>query len=72
MNRIIVENQIEDMSMQQALDFVCQVIDKGRISTSASKKHYCFLTVFSNHLGEELARVHASLNKNSDRFVVTK
>ena len=54
--------------MQECLDLVQAVINKGRVSNNF--KQYCYLTAFDTGLG--VYHVATDLNKKSDRFTIYK
>ena len=66
MEKIIIENRT-DMLMRDAIYYVKHVISQGRISESAGKKQYCFVTTWKDG-----TVVYAHKNKGSDRFVISK
>ena len=61
--KIIIENR-SDAPFGRCMGHVRSVIAGGRISDNG--KQYCYLTDFGDGL-----KVAASLNKKSDKFVVT-
>lgn len=61
--KIIIENKSEKADDETALERVSKVISEGRVSNN--NKQYCYLTVFDDGIC-----VSASLNKESDKFVV--
>jgi hypothetical protein len=66
MNKLIIDNRTE-LSDLVAIEIVKSVIELGRISNK--EKQYCYGTTF-NLEGKEYG-VWTSLNKKSDRFVIT-
>ena len=61
--RLIVDN-CAPIPMRDALEYVAVVVGKGRISNEG--KQYCYVTSFKDGIV-----AHASLNKASDRIVIT-
>jgi len=66
MNKLIIDNQ-SDLSDTDALRYVLRVVDEGRISETAGRAQYCFVTAWKDGVV-----VYAMLNKKSDRFIVRR
>jgi len=68
MSRIIINNQSKILEDQDALRLVMKVMEGGRISNEG--KQYCFLTVFSYGVSEEIYQVASDLTKTGDKFTI--
>lgn len=65
--KFIIENR-SDLDELNVLNLVYSVISSGRISNDG--KQYCYMTTFD--INGFTYAVSTDLNKNSDRFVITK
>ena len=70
MNKLIIRNEVQNLTDEQALEIVCKVVALGKISETGKGKQYCFSTTFDTSLG--LLVVYAYKNKNSDAFIISK
>ena len=70
MSRIIIHNQSKVLEDQDAIRLVLKVMEDGRISSTKKGKQYCFLTVFSYGVSEEIYQVASELTKTGDKFTV--
>lgn len=43
--RIIINIEADELTDKQAIALVSKVIDSGKISTTAARKHYCHATI---------------------------
>lgn len=68
-NKIIIDNQADDLPMAHALELCHRVVENGHISNNG--KQYAYLTVFKMKDGSEYG-VHCFLNKQSQRLLVLK
>ena len=68
MSRIIINNQSKILEDQDAIRLVLKVMEGGRISKKG--KQYCFLTVFSYGVSEEIYQVASDLTKTGDKFTI--
>lgn len=66
MGKVIIDNRTESLPDSEALWFVSKVMERGRISDDG--KQYCYVTTYS-YFDNQIV-IHASLNKQSDRFVL--
>lgn len=64
MTKMIIDNR-SSASDTDALRCVIEVIYQGKIQNNGSP--YCCLTTFNDYM----VMIHSSVNKKSDRFVVT-
>jgi hypothetical protein len=64
MSKLIIDNRT-DMSMFDAMRYAAVVIQGGRISNDG--RQYCYGTSFTDDIF-----VYSTLNKNSDRLVITR
>jgi hypothetical protein len=67
MGRTIINNRSKAYDIQ-ALKMVGEVIQGGRISGNGDKAQYCYASTF--RFGIDKFTVLATLNKNSDSFIV--
>jgi len=64
--KIIIENHIDELSMEQLLDcYIVPIVRQGKVSKTGAGKQYSFVSVFKNGVV-----VSAFKNKKSDRLVV--
>jgi hypothetical protein len=68
MSRLVINNRSSAHDLT-ALKMVESVVQEGRISGRGEKAQYCYLSVFN--LSECKFAVVATLNKQSDSFIVT-
>jgi len=62
--KLIIENRT-NLTMQEVLHYVMEVIRRGKISETSEGKQYCFVSIFDNNI-----TIYASKNKKSDRLIV--
>jgi len=64
--KLIIENRTE-LSMEEILNYVMAVVEKGKISKTSKGEQYYFVTCFPNGI-----TVYAEKNRKSDRLIVIK
>ena len=67
MNKLIIDNRTE-LKDFEAIILVSRVINQGRISNN--EKQYCYGT--SIQIEDKTYMIFTSLNKKSDRFIITQ
>jgi hypothetical protein len=66
MKKVIIENRTK-RSMVEAVEYVTQVMNRGKISETSKGPQYCFCTVWPDGL-----TIYADRNKKSYKFIVTE
>lgn len=69
--RIIIEIQ-GDLSESQALDYVNEVVQEGRVSEHRNGKHYSWVTVFHQDASVQVFVREKQYKSNTDSFIVRK
>ena len=69
--KLIIEIQGE-LSDEQALDYVIEVVLAGRQSENRHGKHYCWLTVFHKERDVKVIVREKQYKSSTDSFIVRK
>lgn len=67
--RIIINIEHDNLSDERVIALVGRIIENGRVSNTAGRKHYCHIS----HAGFEDTMVHATRrNDTTDTFTIWK
>ena len=69
MNKLILRNEVNNLSDLDALNIVSKVVALGRISETYKGKQYCFVSTCKSEDNRNIV-IYAYKNKDSDGFIL--
>jgi len=66
MEKLIIENRT-GLPILEVIEYVLEVIDKGKISETSKGEQYCFMSMYKDGI-----IVYAEKNKKSDRLIINR